>query len=213
MWTLLYPHGRPTSTQAPQTCSQIASLFSTSTWNLPLVLESRLNLLKELTSLGAISLPTAQPHSHHTPSFRFSSHSGLYSAPSPQDLCTYCSLCLGHLLSLLALVNSCSSFKSFSEKVPDLPDQVKRLHWHHKPLLQSPITQHVSIWSVWLMTWVLPVLSVDWRPCEGRALAASGKCLVHSRCSIHTCWVNEHMYEWANEWMSPFRSLALLKSF
>lgn len=110
-----------------------------------LVLESRLNLLKELTSLGAISLPTAQPHSHHTPSFRFSSHSGLYSAPSPQDLCTYCSLCLGHLLSLLALVNSCSSFKSFSEKVPDLPDQVKRLHWHHKPLLQSPITQHVSI--------------------------------------------------------------------
>lgn len=159
MWTLLYPHGRPTSTQAPQTCSQIASLFSTSTWNLPLVLESRLNLLKELTSLGAISLPTAQPHSHHTPSFRFSSHSGLYSAPSPQDLCTYCSLCLGHLLSLLALVNSCSSFKSFSEKVPDLPDQVKHLHWHHKPLLQSPITQHVSIWSVWLMTWVLPVIS------------------------------------------------------
>lgn len=117
MWTLLYPHGRPTSTQAPQTCSQIASLFSTSTWNLPLVLESRLNLLKELTSLGAISLPTAQPHSHHTPSFRFSSHSGLYSAPSPQDLCTYCSLCLGHLLSLLALVNSCSSFYIFPNPI------------------------------------------------------------------------------------------------
>lgn len=144
----------PLPLRPPQTCSlrKLDHYFLLLLEIFLLVLESRLNLLKEPTSLGAISLPTAQPHSHHTPPFQFSSHSGLYPAPSPQDLCIYCSLCLSHLLFLLALVNSCSSFKSFSEKMPDLADQVKTLHWHHKPLLQSPITQHVSFRSVWLMT-------------------------------------------------------------